>query len=172
MTVDTYTYGTVDGVHRRIGWLVGRAPFDGSTQPALSEVEAALDGIASEIHAKLMETGYPVNTKSSVNNTSAQLANWLERINEDGAAADVLMTFPSATDPDSAVNPQKYYSKRYEAGLNMIASKAIDRFGLSREETLSEGLESGSYKNSDGAVKKPLFTRDMTDYPGSRSLTE
>lgn len=173
MTVDTYTYGTVAGVHRRIGWIVAsRAPFDGTTQPALSEVEAALDGIASNIHAKLIEAGYPVNTKASVTTTSARLAKWLENINEDGAAADLLMTFPSATDPDSANNPPKYFSKRYEAGLSMIAGKTLDRFGLSREETLSEGLESGSYKTSDGDVKKPLFSRSMMDYPSSRSLTE
>ena len=173
MSVDSYTYGTVEGVHRRVGWVMNnRGPFDGTSQPALSEVEAILDDVASQVHAALSNAGYPVNTKAAMTTVSAQLAAWLARINDDGAAADILMTFPLALGEQGSVSPAKYYADKFKAGLKEIEGRTIDRFGLSLSESLSSLLQSGSYKDTDGNVKKPLFTRDMTDYPGSRDLTE
>lgn len=173
MSVNLYTYGTVKGVWRRIGWLnAGRMNFDGSTQPTLEQVEIALDQVASIIHARLTGAGYPASLKTDITTNAPRVSSWLERMNEDGAASDLLMTNPMAMDPDSAVNPGKHWEKRFSEGLKLIDGPFLSDLGLARTNASSECLRSGSLENTDGETKLPIFTREMFDYPGSRSLTE
>ncbi len=174
MSVSDYTYGTVAGVHRRIGWInASRQMFDGETQPTLADVESTLDQVASRIHAALVQAGYPANTYTAVNTASARAALWLRALNEDGAAADLLMTFPMAGDPESGMkNTIAHWKKSFEGGLALIAGNFLDSMGLSRTIALSDQLRSGSYKTEDGETKLPVFTRDVFDYPSSRTLAE
>lgn len=173
MSVDSYTYGTVKGVFRRVGWLnAGRKNFDGTTQPTLEQVELTLDQVASRIHSALASAGYPVSSKADLTTASARAAAWLGTLNDDGAAADVLMTNPMAMDPESAMNPGKYWGNKFDAEMKLIAGSFLATLGLERTSASSAQLRSGSYQNTDGEDKLPIFTREMFDYPGSRSLTE
>ena len=174
MSVSDYCYGTVAGVHRRIGWLnASRQMFDGETQPTLADVESTLDQVAARIHAALMQAGYPASTYTAVNTLSARASLWLRALNEDGAAADLLMTFPLAGDPESGMkNTISHWEKLFKNGLELIAGNFLDSMGISRTAAMSDQLRSGSYKTEDGATKLPVFARDTFDYPSSRSLSE
>ncbi len=171
--MNAYTYGTVKGVHRRMGWVVpGRRMFDGETVPTIEDVELTLDQSASEIHMRLSRAGYPVNTAATLATESPRAAAWLAALNEDGASAYLLGTMPQAFDPESAgVNPYKVCQKRFETGLTLIDTQALDSLDLSKDESESDQLWSGSSQDDDGYTKNPLFSRGMFDLPGSRSLT-
>jgi hypothetical protein len=174
MAVNAYTYGEVSGVSRRVGWVVGRGrEFTGNTVPTDLDVELLLDQVASEIHATLADNGYPINTKAAMTTASAQASPFLQRVNEDGAAAELLMTFAVAGDPeDTSPKPHTFYRKRYERGLELLKGAFLESAGVSRSTSLSNNLDSGSWKDSSGNEKLPVFTRDMSDFPGSRSLIE
>jgi hypothetical protein len=174
MATDVYTYGTVAGVFRRVGWLTqGRRMFDGDTQPPLADVEKCLDDIASEIHANLSKNGYPVNTKASVDVTAPRAGHWLEQLNDDGCASFLLMTNPVTYDPESSMgNPSKYYTARYKNGLEMINTNFLVDLALAKTTDDTDMLFSGSTHDDEGVDKVPLFTRAMFDYPSSRSLTD
>lgn len=175
MAIGNYTYGTVAGVHRRISWVVpNRQYFDGHTTPTLADVETALDQIASEMHMLLAAGGYPINTAASVLTNSPRASAFLAALNEDGAAAQIAMLFPTAGDSETGENrPAAYWEKRYRKGLELFGSEALTRLSLSREADAGDLAYSGStHDDTTGEDKVPLFTRGMTDYPNSRELTE
>lgn len=172
MSVKDTTYGTVAGIQVRVGWMVSSRTFSGSTTPNTTQVEGILDQIASEIHAKLAEAGYPISTKAVVTAAAPRAADWLEQLNEDGASALLLMTNPVAGDPEEDKDPSGYWKSRYKEGLKMIKGTFLSFLGLSRDREMSDHLVSGSYKNTDGEKKLPIFTRNVFDYPSSRTLTE
>src|SRR5574343_719867 len=169
MSVNAYTYGTLKGVHRRIGWLCpSRRMFDGETTPTAQDVELSLDQTASEIHMRLSRAGYPVNTAATLATDSPRAAAWLAALNEDGASAFILGTMPNAFDPETAgVNPYKACQSRFENGLKLIDTQALDALDLSKEVSEGNQLYSGSSQDDDGYTKNPLFKRDMFDYEGS-----
>lgn len=174
MSVNSYTYGTVKGVHRRIGWVVpNRQMFDGESTPTMEDVEATLDQAASEIHMRLARAGYPVNTAATLASDSPRTSVWLAALNEDGATVSILGTLPQAFDPEQAgVNPYKSCKDRWDAGLKLIDSSALDELDLYKAESESDQLYSGSTQDDDGNTKLALFTRGQFDYPGSRALTD
>lgn len=174
MAVNSYSYGTVDGVYRRVGWLTeGRAYFAGDTRPSLEEVEQTLDNIASEIHMNLATAGYPVNTNAALTTDSARVQGWLKALNEDGAAAALCQMNPIAGNPESGENnPSAFWSSKYKNGLKLITQGGLDALGLSRTTTNADMIYSGSSEDDDGNEKLPIFTRGMTDFPSSRDLTE
>ena len=168
MAVSTYTYGTVALVHDKIGWIVpGRAAFSASTVPSDSEVEAVLDAIANEIHAALLENGYPADLKTTVTTNAPRAVGWLERLNVAGACADILQSFGIANDPESGYNPGKYWASIYENGKKLIQGAFLDRMGLTRSYAKSGMLVSTSYQDEDGNSKEPFFKRRMWEVPGS-----
>lgn len=173
MAVSNYTYGTVVLVHDKIGWVVpGRAAFSSGTVPSEAEVEAVLDAVANEIHAKLLESGYPADTKTVVTVNAPRAVGWLERLNVAGACADILQSFPVAQNEETGYNPGAFWQKVYDNGKKLIAGVFLSRMGLSRSSELSSHLVSTSYQDVDGNVKKPLFTRDMWSAPGTTVVEE
>ncbi len=172
MAVDSYTYGTLAGLQVKAGWVVPDRTFSDSTTPSTTEVEGILDKIGSEIHMKLAEAGYPVDTKADVTTNAPRAVTWLEQLNEVGAACDIIQTYAIAGDPESGNRPSVHWCKRYQDGLKMIRGGALDFLGMSRDRDLSSNLVGTWYKNTDGVVKKPIFKRDTFDYPSSRSLTK
>lgn len=174
VTVNEYTYGTVDGMHRRIGWLTeGKTYFDGDTDPTLEEVVATLDDIASDIHINLAGAGYPVNTNAALTSGSPRVQRWLQTLNEDGAAAFLGQQNPIAGNPENGENnPVAYWKARFKAGLKLIAEGGLDSLGLDRGTTNASLLFSGSSQDENGNDKLPIFKRNTFDYPGSRSLTD
>ncbi len=168
MAVTDYTYGTVVLVHDKIGWVVpARAAFSSSTTPSDSEVEQVLDDIASTIHAHLLESGYPAETKANVIADAPRAEDWLARLNVAGACADILQSFAAANDEETGNSPEKFWRKIFENGLKLIKGQFLERMGLSRTFALSEHLVSTSTLDEDGNEKKPLFRRGMWTVPGS-----
>jgi len=172
MAVGDYTYGTEEGVEAKVGWVVPDRDFTDSTTPTDSQVHTILDQVAAEVHAKLTEAGYPVQTKANVETNAPRALNWLIMLNEAGASAMVLQSFAIAGDPEAVSTPAGYWKKIYEDGLNMIKGRFLDELGLARTTQLSELLVGTSVDDTDGNRKKPIFKRDTFDYPSSRTLTE
>ena len=172
MTVSTYTYGTVAGVQQRVGWVVPDRTFGSSTTPTYAEVEHILDQIAADIHTKLAEAGYPIDTKTTITANAPRAATWLELLNELGACAEIVMSFAQAGDTERDENPSGYYRSSYKNSLKMIGSNFLHHLGLSKERNLSDNLVCTSDLNEDGEEKKPLFKRSTFDYPGARTIVE
>ena len=168
MAVSVYTYGTVALVHDRVGWVVpGLAAFSASTTPTEAEVEAVLDAIASEIHAILLENGYPADLKTTIATNAPRAVGWLERLNVAGACADILSSFAVAQNAETGYNPGSYWQKIYDNGKKLVAGNFLDRMGLSRTYALSGHLVSTSYEDTEGNVKEPFFKKRMWEVPGS-----
>jgi len=168
MAVSTYTYGTVALVHDKIGWVVpSRAVFSASTVPTEAEVEAVLDAVANEIHAVLLENGYPADTKANVTTNAPRAVGWLERLNVAGACADILQSFPVAQNEETGYNPEAYWRKVYENGKKLIIGVFLSRMGLSKSYESSGMLVSTSYEDKDGNEKVPFFKKRMWEVPGT-----
>lgn len=171
MALDVNTYGTVAGVERLIGDMVEVRRFTAESSPSLSQAEQALDHIASEINVELDTAGYsyPVNVA-----TDAIVHMLLVHANQAGAAAYLLSTVPAAASigfdsTDEVGNRKQFYWGQLNRTLKRIREQRIN---ATRDKAVTEHLIAGARLDSDGNEKLPLFTRDLTDYPGSRSLTE
>ena len=168
MAVSTYSYGTVALVHDKIGWIVpGLSAFSVSTAPTEAEVEAVLDAIANEIHAALMESGYPADTKANVTTNAPRAVGWLERLNVAGACADILSSFAVAQNDETGYNPGTYWRRVYDNGKKLIAGRFLNDMGLTRSKALSSHLVSTSYQDTDGNTKLPFFKRRMWEVPST-----
>lgn len=172
MAVGEFTYGTTLGVQTKAGWVVPGRDFSDTTTPTTTEVNTLLDQLCSDIHAKLAEAGYPIDTKVDVLANAPRAVAWLEYLNEAGVAAALIQQFAIAGDPEAVGNPAEFWLSRYKDGLKMIAGSFLESMGLTRTRDLSAPLVGTWYKDGDGNVKKPLFKRGQFDYPSSRSLTE
>jgi hypothetical protein len=162
MAVGSYTYGTVAGVTRKIGWTVPSRTFTGSTVPTTTEVELTLDQIAADILVHLTNAGYPIKTKTEMTALAARVCEWLGDLNEMGASATLLMGFVISNDSRTGSNsPEKFWRDHYEAGLKMIDGGSITNLGLSKGSEMSDLLVCTSLLDEDGNEKYPLFTRDM-----------
>ncbi len=166
------TYGTVAGIQRLIGDIVPSRTFSDSTVPSTAQVEAELDNVAAEINAELDVQGYLIPINATDYPTAYALA---KAANEYGAAARLLSTIPPETyNPDEQVEdtgetrPQQY-EKLLNRFLNRVRKNML-RAG--RRTGRLHKFYAGSQADDNGYTKKPLFTRDMDSFPGSRSLTE
>ena len=170
MVVNVYSYGTVALVHDRIGWVIpARAVFSASTIPSESEVEVTLDSVANEIHAALLENGYPAELKTTITTNAPRAVGWLERLNVAGACAEILQMFPVANDEESGNSPEKVWRKIYENGLKLIRGAFLARMGLSRSYALSELLVSTATLDTDDNEKLPFFKKRMWEVPGTNA---
>ena len=173
MAVGAYSYGTVAGVQQKVGWVVPARTFSASTVPTTTEVENIIDQIAAEIHAKLVDAGYPATTAALVLSGAPRVAKWLEMLNEAGACAEIVMSFAIAGDSQSGADyPASYWKNRYKDGLKMIAGRFLSDLGLTRTNALSAHLVSGSTYDEDGNLKHALFTRKMFEVPGETVFDE
>lgn len=172
MAVKATTYGTVLGVEKYIGHIVDKRKFTSETSPSVEQVEAFIDEVASDIHIRLTEAGYDVLTKAALIIAAPRVADWLEQLNNIGAVARVLRSMPYEADPDSETRPS--FQAMFEKMCKMMASTTLEDLGLTSSgvSPSSEMLGSGSYDDSDGNVKLPVFKRGMFDFPGTQELTE
>lgn len=172
MSLNATTYGTIVGLTPKCAWLVPDRAFDGSSIPTLTEAEEALNQTASQIHAKLAEAGYAIETLTTVTSDAPRAEEWLARVNEAGAAADLIQGFAIADDPEARTTPSAFWRKIFEDGLKMIAGSFLSEMGLSKNREKSQYLTATSLDNEDGKEKLPLFRRSTFDAPGARSLTK
>ena len=171
MAVGSSTYGTVARVEARVGDVVEGRKFAGSTVPSLPQVEMILDDVAARINSELLVNGYTVPVSST---DDPHPYAWLQGANSAGAAAIVLNMLPGeALDPDIP-DPIRVRRQGLWAELDAVL-KAIreGRFPATRTATARmTPAFAGSQEDADGEVKKPVFTRDLTDYPGIWGLKE
>lgn len=170
MAVDSNTYGTVEGEERLIGDITDNRKFTASTTPSISQVEAELDNAAAEINSRLDGAGYT----APVDSTDYPLAyNFLKSANEYGAAARLLATIPSEvySDSEDIVEAGPTRIQTYAAMFNR-ALKQIDQGQIRAERWRDRTIQMGSRYDDDGNEKLPFFTRDMDNYPGTRTLIE
>ena len=170
MAVGANTYGSVEGVERLVGDAVEGRSFSGSTVPTTTQVEAELDAVASDLNRELEAAGYTVPVDSSDYPTAYE---FLTAANNYGAAARVLGIMPTGSyNPgieEMGPNRAQMYEHHLKHALKMITKGKLK---AGRDLSPFEWVSTGSRLDDDGYVKQPLFTRDMTDYPGVRSLSE
>ena len=169
MAVSEYSYGTVTGVQQKAGWVVPARTFSSETVPTTTEVENILDTVCAQVHAKLAEAGYTVATKASITTDAPRAVKWLERLNECGAAAEIIMTFAIAGDPERDTDPSGYWRKVFENGLKMIAGRFLADLGMGKSHNLSDHLVATWVLDKDGNEKSSKFKMGMWDVPGSES---
>jgi hypothetical protein len=140
--------------------------------PTVTDVESELDNVAAEINAELEAFGYTVPINATDYPTARALA---KAANEYGAAARILSTMPQGSyNPDEQMedtgeNRPNQYEKLLNRFLKRIREK---RLKAGRAYGRLHRVFAGASKNDDGADKKPLFTRDMDSYPGTRDFTD
>ena len=171
MALETNTYGLVVDIEALIGDIVPSKDFTGSTEPTEADVELALDAAAHEINRDLEVAGYAVPV---IVGTDATAFAYLADINNYGACAIVLGMFPGTPyDPDEEAPPTSSRAGRYQARFN-AGLKVIQEHKLKASMDVARAatrFDAGARLDSDGNERSPLFTRAMTDYPGSRSHT-
>ena len=170
MATSSDSYGTSTGVERLIGDIFVSRSITTTTVPTLSQVELAIDDIASELNRELAAAGFQVPVSTTANPMEAR---WLESINNKGAAADILsyipMTAISPGSEDAGSNRMELYQFQMNKALTAIIE---NRFTAARTRGRLGAVYSGSQKDSDGNRKKPIFTRSDNNTPGLESLTE
>lgn len=168
MATGANTYGTVARVEDRVGDIAEGRQFTLTTTITKAQVERMLDDVAGFLNSKLRAYDYVVPV--SVADDPDEHA-WLVSANSSGAAARVLDTFPGeGFDPEDPASPQNRKTSLW-AEVTALCKMIENRAFPATASSGSFDVFSGGQANSDGDTKLPLFTRGMTDYPGTRSLT-
>lgn len=170
MALSANTYGTVARVQALVGDIVSGRIFTTGTIPTLAQVEVILDDIASEINVELEGARYTLETAADFATNQPRVSDFLITLNTRGAAAEVLSTLPNqAVAPaieGDALDRATFYHRRYLSGLKRIREKQLNATRSALR------VKAGGATDSLGNTTKPIFTRDLTDFPGTRSLTE
>lgn len=172
MTLSAYCYCAQDDIERLIGDIVPSRLFTSSTTPDNDQVEQEIENVAAEINAELDVQGYTIPISETDYPQAHQLA---KAANAYGAAARLLSTIPADTyDPEEqVVDTGETRPQQYEKLLNrFIARVAANKLRAGRRKGRLSRVYAGSQADDDGLTKKPLFTRGMDSYPGSRPLTD
>ncbi len=168
MSVGANTYGSVAGVEKLVGDVVASRTFGTGTVPTLAQVEGILDDVASDLNRELEVEGYTVPVASA----DATARDFLAAANNYGAAATVLGMVPATTynpdDEETGNERAQMYSRHFAHAIKMIREHRLKAGGTSN----LSAIYAGASEDDDGNTKLPLFTRDMGDYPGARSLIE
>lgn len=172
MALNDTTYGTITGLTPKAAWLVDDRIFASDSIPSLTEAEEALNQAASAIHAKMAEIGYEIPTLAEVTADAPRAKEWLARVNEAGAAADLIQGFGIANNPETGQNPSSYWRKIFDDGLKMVSGSFLQQLGLTKTRELSAYLTATSRLTEDGLEKLPSFKRSTFDAPGSIARTK
>lgn len=169
MAIETNTYGTLDGLQRLIRDIPDGGEFGDDTTPTRADAEAFINEVADEINEALRAAGYTVPVASTGNDVEAN--GRLARVNNMGAAATILGTYPpEAFNPDNpdSKNRMDFWMSRF---TTLIEDIREGKLAATRTTGKLKRVFSGSQEDKDGNEKLPVFTRDVTDYPGARTLT-
>ncbi len=170
MAVGANSYATVARVEARVGDMVAARTFGAGTVPTVTEVEEIIDDIAAEINAELEAARYTLETAADFATNQPRVSDFLIACNSWGAAAAVLDMLPSISigaglDGEGG-GRRDALNRRYLACLKRIRE---GRLSATRSAIRIKVL---SQADKDGNTKLPIFTRDITDFPGTRSLVE
>ncbi len=172
MPIATGTYSDVERVESLVRDLITGGQFSEVTVPTRDAVVEFLDDVADQINMTLKNYDYvsPVALADD-----PETFRYLRSVNAAGGAALVLASKPSESwSPPQrgqafAQTRRQFYEKRLKDALDLIENKRLP--ATTSESGISDRFVVGSAKDSDGNTKLPIFTRGMTDYPGSRDLS-
>lgn len=166
------TYGSVAGVESKIGDMVLSRTFTDTTVPTFQEIQELVDGVAQELNMELLQQGYQVPVRGADDPIAYQ---HLVYVNNCGAAARALSTLPmeSYVFPDNegaGGDRRTMWDRELWHAIQRIRKQ---EFKATTTTSPSDNFIAGSRTDREtGKVKKPLFERDMTDFPGTRVLQE
>lgn len=172
MAIATGTYSDVDRVESLVRDLITGGKFSEVTVPTREAVIEFLDDVADQINMFLKNYDYvsPVSLTDD-----PETYRYLRSINAAGAASLVLASKPAeAWSPPQrgqsvAQTRRQFYEKRLKDALDLIEDKKLP--AIASESGLTDRFVVGSAQDSEGNTKLPIFTRGMTDHPGSRNLS-
>lgn len=160
------TYGTEARVEALVGDVVDARDFDTNTTPTDVQVQAWIDDVEAELEAQLEQQGYtvPVIVGDSPRGHALLVA-----VASYGAAALVLVSLPAIAilipGEQPASGRLEFFQKKVMDLLDMIDRQ---EFPAARATGLAARFYAGSEEDrSTGETKQPIFTRGMTDFPGS-----
>lgn len=170
MALATGTYGTVADVQRRVRDLVPGGEFGDDTTVTREDIEAYMNDVADMLNDALRSEGYAVPVAATGNDIQAN--GRLAMVNVYGAASMALGHWPT-----EAFNPENPDMKNRMDFFWSFVTRALEdirehRLSATRETGVIANVFGGSQEDDDGNTKLPVFTREITDYPGSRSLTK
>jgi len=172
MAIDSDTYGTVLRVEGLVGDIAQGLVFSLTSNPTLAQVQQFLNDTAAELNSSLTFAEYTVPV---VVGTDKAAFNLLAYGNSCGAAFLVLDSLPAEayTEPGEESPAQGRKQSLEKIFRRLLKTITDERLPASRvtDGSFLAPLTIGSEKDSDGNTKKPFFTRSLTDYPSSRSLT-
>ncbi len=173
MALDADTYGTILQVESLVGDLVQGRVFGLTSTPTLTQTEKFLDNTAAELNSAL--TFHEFTVPVVVGDDKAAF-NYLAYGNSCMAAVLVLDALPAEayTEPGEETPAQgrkQSLEKIFRRLLKTIDDEKLPASRTSGGSFLAD-LFVGSSENADGDTKLPIFTREVTDNPSSRSLTK
>lgn len=171
MAISTGTYADVERVESLVRDLIVGGTFSEVTIPTKEAVEEFLDDVADQINMTLKNYDYisPVLVADD-----PETFRFIRSVNAAGACALVLASKPSESwSPPQRGAPfaqtrRQFYEKRLKDLLDLIEDRKLP--ATASESPLNDFVV-GSATDSEGNVKKPIFTRNFSDYPGSRDLS-
>ena len=175
MALDADTYGTIADVEALVGDIplntTTARTFSITTTPTLAQAEGYLDEVAAELNSALEFVGYTIPVKVADDKSAFNL---LARANNAGASVLVLDSIPA-----EAYQGDEPPSQGRRGNLDSILKRILkliydEKLPATKSGTGTrlDAVKIGSELDSDGDTKKPIFTRAMSDFPSSRSLTE
>ncbi len=171
MAVGSNSYGTVERVASLTRDIPDGGAFSSSTTPTTTEVETWIDDVSDEVNHALRAARYTVPVANSGDDVEA--FGMLTKVVCEEVAFIVNNMFPGeAMDPDDPNPLQNRKAGWHSSYLKLLMRIDEQRFAATRATSRTGNVWSGAQKDSGGDTKLPLFTRGMTDYPASRSLTE
>ena len=170
MVTSSDSYGNSTGIERLIGDLWVSRTLSSTTIPTSDQVDLAIDDIGSELNIHLSGAGYTVPVSTGSDPITHR---WLESMNNQGAAANVLgmipMTAIAPISEDAGSNRMQMYIGFYNRGLTMIDEQKIRSARINERVAI---VFTGSQTDSNRDRKLPRFTRGMDDTPSLKRLTD
>ena len=170
MAVNADVYGTVARVEGYTRDIVIGGTFGDATKPTLTDVENFINTSGMYLNNILATAGYAVPVSAA---DSPHAHEYLVGVNSAGGAWHVLGAIPGESwepvDRGLARTRRQVLEKQVKDAVDMIQKGGLAAI---KTDSLSDRLVIGSYQDSAGNTKVPIFTRETFDYPGSRSLTE
>lgn len=166
MAVDANTYGTVQKVMDRLGDLFDDGEPSTIDRLNVNQIERHLDDVAAEMNSLLEAYGYT----APITATDAFAFSYAGTANVAGACVAILNSMPGLSyDPDNpdeiAGNRRAAFQSTYNKFLERIRNREIK---AAQATGLIDRFKVGSATDrKTGKEKKPVFTRDAFDYPGS-----
>ena len=168
MAIDSNSYCAITDLERRVSDLLVGNVFTTGTRPTLAQAEQMIDDSAAEMNNALLVAGFvaPIAVGDDPFPHAPAVA-----ANSAGAAVKVMNTFPSESwdpnSPEPTRNRISGFAAEYKSFIDKIEANKIK---AARSTGVTGLFMVGSSRSREtGALKTPVFTRDMEDYPNRKT---